>query len=82
MVKQEILFKEAFVMKAFMDQNFLLETPTAQKLFHEYASQVPVLDYHCHINPQEILRIENLKTSHRYGLVVTIINGVRCVPTE
>ena len=37
-----------------MDQNFLLETPTAQKLFHEYASQVPVLDYHCHINPQEI----------------------------
>ena len=41
-------------MKAFMDQNFLLETPTAQKLFHEYASQVPVLDYHCHINPQEI----------------------------
>ena len=46
--------KEAFVMKAFMDENFLLETPTAQKLFHEYASQVPVLDYHCHINPQEI----------------------------
>ena len=41
-------------MKVFMDQNFLLETPTAQKLFHEYASQVPVLDYHCHINPQEI----------------------------
>ena len=41
-------------MKAFMDENFLLETPTAQKLFHEYASQVPVLDYHCHINPQEI----------------------------
>ncbi len=25
-------------MKAFMDENFLLETPTAQKLFHEYAS--------------------------------------------
>ncbi len=41
-------------MKAFMDENFLLSTPTAQKLFHDYAEQTPVLDYHCHINPKEI----------------------------
>ncbi len=41
-------------MKQFMDENFLLSTKTAEKLYHEYASQVPVLDYHCHINPQEI----------------------------
>ncbi len=41
-------------MKAFMDREFLLETETARRLFHDYAEQTPVLDYHCHINPREI----------------------------
>ena len=41
-------------MKAFMDEDFLLSTPTARKLFHDYAENTPVLDYHCHINPKEI----------------------------
>lgn len=41
-------------MKAFMDENFLLSTETAQRLFHSYAETMPVLDYHCHISPEEI----------------------------
>lgn len=41
-------------MKQFMDKDFLLSTPTAQELYRNYAAKVPVLDYHCHINPQEI----------------------------
>ena len=41
-------------MKAFMDKDFLLSTETAKKLYHEYAAVMPVLDYHCHLNPQEI----------------------------
>ena len=41
-------------MKAFMDQDFLLETETARKLYHDYAAKMPVLDYHCHISPKEI----------------------------
>ncbi len=41
-------------MKAFMDKDFLLETETAKKLYHDYAEKTPVLDYHCHINPKEI----------------------------
>ncbi|MCM1570031.1 MAG: glucuronate isomerase [Roseburia sp.] len=41
-------------MKEFMDKDFLLETETAKKLFHSYAKDTPVLDYHCHINPREI----------------------------
>ena len=41
-------------MKGFMDKEFLLETETARKLFHDYAENTPVLDYHCHINPREI----------------------------
>ncbi len=41
-------------MKAFMDKDFLLTTDTAKKLYHEYAESMPIIDYHCHINPQEI----------------------------
>ena len=41
-------------MKQFMDKDFLLQTETAQKLYFEYAATTPILDYHCHINPQEI----------------------------
>lgn len=41
-------------MKAFMDKDFLLSTDTAKRLFHEIAEPMPVLDYHCHINPREI----------------------------
>lgn len=37
-----------------MDKDFLLTTETSKKLYHDFASQVPVLDYHCHINPREI----------------------------
>ena len=43
-------------MKAFMDKDFLLDTDTAKKLYTNFAdmTKIPVLDYHCHINPQEI----------------------------
>lgn len=41
-------------MKVFMDKDFLLTTKTAQNLYHNYAEKMPVLDYHCHINPKEI----------------------------
>lgn len=41
-------------MKKFMDENFLLNTKTAEHLFHDYASKMPIIDYHCHINPREI----------------------------
>lgn len=41
-------------MKKFMDQDFLLRGDTAKHLFHDYAENMPIVDYHCHINPQEI----------------------------
>ena len=41
-------------MKSFMDKDFLLETQTAKHLFHNYAKDMPLVDYHCHLNPQEI----------------------------
>lgn len=39
---------------AFMDDNFLLSNPTAVKLYHGYAANMPIIDYHCHLNPREI----------------------------
>jgi glucuronate isomerase len=41
-------------MKTFMDDNFLLATETARNLYHDYAKLMPIIDYHCHINPKEI----------------------------
>ena len=41
-------------MNNFMDQDFLLDTKTAKHLYHDYAGKMPIVDYHCHINPQEI----------------------------
>ena len=41
-------------MKTFMDKDFLLSTDTAKELYHDIAAKMPILDYHCHISPQEI----------------------------
>lgn len=41
-------------MKEFMDKDFLLTTETAKKLYHEHAEKMPIIDYHCHLQPKEI----------------------------
>ena len=41
-------------MKEFINENFLLHTETAQKLYHEHAKLQPIIDYHCHLNPEFI----------------------------
>lgn len=48
-------------MKPFMDRDFLLSNETAKKLYHNYASQMPIIDYHCHINPIEIAQNKQFK---------------------
>jgi glucuronate isomerase len=50
-------------MKTFMDQDFLLSNETAKKLYHQYAKNLPIIDYHCHISPKEIadnIRFDNI----------------------
>lgn len=49
--------------KLFIDDNFLLRNAPAEILFHEYASGLPIIDYHNHINPDHIaknIRFENV----------------------
>jgi len=57
-------------MKNFLDEDFLLNTKAAQQLYHEYAKEMPVIDYHCHLPPQQIAsdhQFENLTQAWLYG---------------
>lgn len=49
--------------KPFISENFILHSKVGQLLYHNHAKQLPIIDYHCHLNPQEIYedkRFENL----------------------
>ncbi|MCB0529599.1 MAG: glucuronate isomerase [Saprospiraceae bacterium] len=57
-------------MKPFLDQDFLLHTRAAQRLYHEYAALMPVIDYHNHLPPQQIAEdhcFDNLTQIWLYG---------------
>lgn len=41
-------------MRTFLDINFLLNSQTAIHLYHNYASKLPIIDYHCHLNAKDI----------------------------
>ena len=49
-------------MKKFMDDNFLLQTQTAQELYHNHAVKMPIIDYHCHLNPEMVATDHQFKT--------------------
>ncbi|GAA0309846.1 glucuronate isomerase [Gracilibacillus halotolerans] len=57
-------------MRKFMDENFELFNETAEKLYHQYAKDLPIIDYHCHLSPQEIYentQFENITQVWLYG---------------
>ncbi len=57
-------------MKAFLDQDFLLQSATAQTLYHQYAAAMPIIDYHNHLVPQQIAddhQFENITQAWLYG---------------
>jgi len=48
-------------MKTFMDDNFLLSTKTSESLYHNFAKDMPIFDYHCHLNPKDIAEDRQFK---------------------
>lgn len=46
---------------SFLSENFLLETKTAQQLYHDHAAKMPIIDYHCHLPPDEIASDKNFE---------------------
>ncbi|MCY4171153.1 MAG: glucuronate isomerase [Bacteroidetes bacterium] len=70
-------------MSNFLDENFLLRTTAAQILYHEYAVDMPIIDYHCHLPAEDIAsdrRFENLTQAwlegDHYKWRAMRINGV------
>ena len=49
-------------MKNFMDDDFLLHTPTAHKLYLEHAASMPIIDYHCHLDPKMVAENQPFKS--------------------
>lgn len=57
-------------MKAFLDDSFLLENPTAERLYHEFSKGQPIIDYHCHLPPEQV------SNNHRFATLTQIwLNG-------
>jgi len=57
-------------MKAFLNEDFLLQSPTAQKLYHDFAANMPIIDYHNHLVPQQIAedkQFDNITQIWLYG---------------
>jgi glucuronate isomerase len=57
-------------MKKFLDENFLLQNKTAQTLYHEFAKEMPIIDYHNHLPPEQIandINFANLTQVWLYG---------------
>ncbi len=57
-------------MKQFLDENFLLSNATAQRFYHEYAKDMPIIDYHNHLPPNEVAEdkmFENITKVWLYG---------------
>lgn len=57
-------------MKPFLDNNFLLQTKTAEYLYHNHAAKMPIIDYHSHLIPQQIAdnkKFENVAQPWLYG---------------
>jgi glucuronate isomerase len=57
-------------MTPFLSDDFLLQTPTARTLYHEHAASQPIIDYHCHLPPDQIAQnrqFENITQIWLYG---------------
>jgi len=70
-------------MKKFMDENFLLQNKASKKLYHNYAKHLPIIDYHCHLEPKEIAEDRTYKNitevwlgSDHYKWRAMRINGI------
>ena len=43
---------------AFITRSFILQSEAARRLYHEYAEKLPIIDYHCHLPPDQIAKDE------------------------
>lgn len=69
------------IMSAFINENFMLSSETARRLFHDHAGKLPIIDYHCHLSPREIAENIRFRDITQLWLVdghsATTTNGAR-----
>ena len=53
-------------MRAFLDEDFLLDSDIAVDLYHRFAEGLPIIDFHCHLSPQQ------MATDHRFRSITEI----------
>lgn len=49
------------MMGSFIHDDFMLQSPTARRLYHDYAKHLPIYDYHCHLSPKDIAENRRFK---------------------
>ena len=70
-------------MKKFISPDFLLNTETGRQLYHNYAADLPIIDYHCHLPPKEIAENHTFRKYDRsLASGEIIISGVPCASME
>lgn len=56
-------------------EELFLTNPTGSRLYHSYAEHLPIIDYHCHLQPKEMYENREFEDLGKCGSVETIING-------
>ena len=68
-------------MKLFLTEDFLLQTQTARTLYHDFAENMPIFDYHCHLPVAEIAADKTFENLTDIWLRGTTTSGGPCGPT-
>ena len=51
---------------SFITEDFILQNETAKKLYHTYAKHLPIVDYHCHLDPKEIFEEDEARRAKEF----------------
>src|SRR5690625_4687701 len=65
----------------FIDDDFMLDTEQAKALYHDYAKDLPIIDYHCHLPPEQVARTLSSTTFTKFGWRAITTSGAPCAPT-
>ena len=68
-------------MTPFLSEDFLLQSPTARTLYHEFAAGMPIFDFHCHLPVAEIAADKRFANLTDIWLKATTTSGAPCAPT-
>lgn len=60
-----------------INEDFMLHNKTGKKLFYDFAKDMPIIDYHCHLVPKMMVMIINLKMLMNFSSAAIITNGAR-----